>query len=263
MATITIAIDPNIDAGPVELTWHGIMTAVGLVVGLWLAQRRARELDLDASRIARAALVIAVAGIVGARGLFLAETDPGALLNAGAWVGNRGFSLYGAMLAGALAGLLALRREPGGPLHHLDALAAGFPLGLAVGRIGDLINGEHFGPATDVPWGVRYTHPDALVPDGATAFHSGGLYEIVVGLAMLGVLWPLRRRLRHPGQMLAAVFVLYGLGRLVMFFWRRDSEMLALGLVTSQWISLALVAAGVLGFLASRRRPARAAARRA
>lgn len=150
MATITIAIDPNIDVGPVELTWHGLMTAVGIVAGLWLAQRRARELDLDASRIARAALVMTMAGIIGARGLFLLETDPGALLNAGAWVGNRGFSLYGGMLAGALAGLLALRREPG-PLRHLDALAAGFPLGLAVGRIGDLINGEHFGPPTDAP----------------------------------------------------------------------------------------------------------------
>lgn len=42
------------------------MTAVGIVVGLWLAQRRARELDLDASRLTRAALVMTVAGIIGA-----------------------------------------------------------------------------------------------------------------------------------------------------------------------------------------------------
>lgn len=255
MATITIGIDPNISLGPVELTWHGLMTAVGIVVALWLAQRRARELGLDSSRVAQVALVMVLAGLVGARGLFLLEHDAAALLSTGEWLGNRGFSLYGGMLGGALAGLVALRSTPR-PLVHLDALAAGFPLGLAVGRIGDLINGEHFRPPTDVPWGVRYTHPDALVADGATAFHSGGLYEIVLGVAMLAVLWPLRDRLRRPGQMLAAVFALYGLGRLVMFFWREDSPPFALGLVTSQWISLGFVVAGAAGWLAGRGRAA-------
>ena len=42
-------------------------------------------------------------------------------------------------------------------LRYLDALAAGFPLGMAVGRIGDVISGEHYGPATTVAWASRMT----------------------------------------------------------------------------------------------------------
>lgn len=71
--------------------------------------------------------------------------------------------------------------------------------------------------------GVRYSHPEALTPTHDVAYHPGRLYEVVLALAMLAVLWPLRRRLERPGQMLWAVVGLYSLGRLVMFAWRSDS----------------------------------------
>ena len=54
-------------------------------------------------------------------------------------------------------------------LRYLDALAAGFPLGMAIGRIGDVINGEHYGPVSDLPWAIRNTHPDADVPSNELA----------------------------------------------------------------------------------------------
>jgi phosphatidylglycerol:prolipoprotein diacylglycerol transferase len=49
-------------------------------------------------------------------------------------------------------------------LRYLDALAAGFPLGMAVGRIDDVISGEHYGPPTTLPWAFRYLNPMAEVP---------------------------------------------------------------------------------------------------
>lgn len=60
-------------------------------------------------------------------------------------------------------------------VRYLDAMAVGFPLAMAVGRLGDVINGEHYGPATNAPWGVRNAHPDADVPSGEVGYHSGGL----------------------------------------------------------------------------------------
>ncbi len=69
-----------------------------------------------------------------------------------------GFAFYGALIAGALAvGAYLWRAKLSVP--YLDALAAGFPLGMAVGRIGDVINGEHYGPPSADPWGFRYTDP--------------------------------------------------------------------------------------------------------
>jgi prolipoprotein diacylglyceryltransferase len=54
--------------------------------------------------------------------------------------------------------------SPAGISAYLDAIAAGLPLDLAVGRIGDVINGEHYGTATDYFLDVRNTHADALTP---------------------------------------------------------------------------------------------------
>lgn len=66
-------------------------------------------------------------------------------------------------------------------------MAYAFPAGKAIGRLGDVINGEHFGPPTGRPWGIRYTHPEALTPDPGVAYHPGGLYEVVLALAMLAL----------------------------------------------------------------------------
>jgi prolipoprotein diacylglyceryltransferase len=88
------------------------------------------------------------------------------------------------------------------------------------------------------------------VPSALVAYHSGGFYEVVLGLVMLAVVWPLRQRLRHPGTLFWTVIALYGVGRFVMFFWRSDSDTLALSLSTAQWTSLALVVAAVAALLA-------------
>ena len=149
---------------------------------------------------------------------------------------------------------------------YLDAIAAGLPLGIAVGRIGDVINGEHYGPATDFFLGVRNTHADALTPSPELAYHSGGLYEVLLAAIVLAIAWPLRRRLeRRPLALMWLVVALLAAGRFFEFFLRSDSEDLALGLEIAQWTSLGLVAVAAAGAwltyggrpaLRPRRRPA-------
>ena len=245
-AVITLDVDPFIQLGPLEIAWHGLMSALGILVAAAIAVRYARRRELDSEAVVTAVIWTALAGILGARLLYLAETDAGALLEPWQWLGSRGFSIYGGLIFGALAAA-GLFRRMGLGLRYLDALAAGFPLGMAVGRIGDVINGEHYGAVSDLPWAIRYTNPAAEVPSGAFAYHPGGLYEVVLALAIAGAIWVLRDRLRRPGQMLFTVVGLYALGRFVMFFFRVDSASLALGLNTSQWISLALAAAAGIG----------------
>jgi phosphatidylglycerol:prolipoprotein diacylglycerol transferase len=235
-AVITVDIDPLIELGPLAVAWHGLMIAVGIAVGGWLAARYAREEHLRVDEIVNLAALIALSGIVGARAFYLLENDAAALAEPAEWVGTRGFSFYGAILLGVPTAALYLRLRGLG-LRYLDALAAGFPLGMAVGRIGDVINGEHFGPASDLRWAFRYTHPDAEVPSSELAYHSGGFYEVVLALLMLAIVWPLRHRFRRPGMLLWTVIGLYSAGRFAMFFVRSDSETLALGLNGAQWTS--------------------------
>jgi prolipoprotein diacylglyceryltransferase len=47
VATITLGIDPTIQVGPVELAWHGIMTAIGLAIAIPIAQRHAADRGRD------------------------------------------------------------------------------------------------------------------------------------------------------------------------------------------------------------------------
>lgn len=245
LAIITIGIDPEISLGSLTLTWHGLMIAVGVIAGGWLALRYARERELHPDEVFNLVAIIAVTGIVGARAFYLLENDPAALVRPEDWLGTRGFSFYGAIILGVPAVGLYLRHRSLG-LRYLDALAAGFPLGMAVGRIGDVINGEHYGPASELPWAFRYTHPYAEVPSNEIAYHSGGFYEVVLALAMLALIWPLRHRFRRPGTLLWAVIALYSAGRFFMFFVRSDSETEALGLSGAQWTSLALLAAAAV-----------------
>lgn len=253
LATITLDIDPFIDIGPLEIAWHGLMTAVGILVGGVMARCWARERGLNPEEIAPLLIAVALGGIVGARVLFLIQD--GAIAQPGEWLGSTGFSFYGAIVLAPLAAA-AYMRWARLELSYIDALAAGFPLGMAVGRIGDVINGEHTGPASDLPWAIQWPHPDALAPTPDLAYHPGGLYEVVLALAMFAVIWPLRHRFRRPTMLLWAVIGSYAVGRFVMFFWRSDTTDAFLGLDRAHYESLALLAVAAAGaYLAARTGP--------
>ena len=255
---ITIGIDPTIELGPLTLAWHGLTIALGILIGGLAAGREARRRGLDPEPLYNIGAILTVSALVGSRIYYLAEH--GQLLEPSEWLGTRGFTFYGGLIAAviAIAAYLALR---GLSVRYLDAIAVGLPLGIAIGRIGDVINGEHYGPATTFFLGVRNTHPDADVPSPDVAYHSGGLYEVLIGAIVFAIVWPLRRRLRTPLMAVWLVLALLAAGRFVEFFVRSDSATDALGLEAAQWTSLALIAgAGAGAWLSARRERRRVSA---
>jgi phosphatidylglycerol:prolipoprotein diacylglycerol transferase len=255
-SVITIGIDPTVEIGPITVAWHGLMIAVGIVVGGVAAAYDARRRGLEPERIYTVGMIVVAGALVGGRAFYLLEH--GRLDDAGAWFSSTGFTFYGGFIAAALGIAYYVRRERLS-LSYLDAIAAGLPLGIAVGRIGDVINGEHYGPATDFLLGVRNTHPDALTPNPELAYHSGGLYEVLIGLIVFAIAWPLRKRLERPLALMWLVVALFAVGRFFEFFLRSDSADLALGLEIAQWTSLVLLAVAAAGawLTLGRRRAAR------
>ncbi len=251
LSVIEIGIDPTIELGPVTLAWHGITIALGIVIGGLVTARYARERRLDLERLSTLGLLLVVCGMVGARLLYLIES--GDIADPGEWLGTRGFSLNGGVVAVAVAIGVYIRRKRLS-LRYLDAIAVGFALGLGIGRMGDVINGEHYGPASDFFLAVRNSHPQADTPDPAVAFHSGGLYEVLLGTAIFALVWPLRHRFSRPTMLLWAVVALYAAGRFVESFFRLDSPELALGLSGPQLTSVLLLLVAGLGALWARRR---------
>lgn len=248
---ITVGIDPMIHLGPITLAWHGLTIAAGVAIGGVFAGREARRRGLDPQPLQTMGLILIAGAIVGSRAFYLAEH--GELGDPAAWVGNRGFTFYGGFILAAL-GLAVYVWRTRISLSYLDAIAVGLPLGYAIGRVGDIINGEHYGPATTFFLGVRNSHPDADVPSHDLAYHNGGLYESLIGLATFVIVLMLRHRLRQPLAMVWVVFGLMAAGRFVEFFVRSDSETLALGLETAQWTSIVLMLVAAVGLVMSVRR---------
>ena len=188
----------------------------------------------------------ALGGIVGARIFYLFEHDPAGLLAPGRLFSSHGFTFDGGVILAAvlIAGYVHRQRLPGA---YLDACAAGLPLGVAIGRVGDVINGEHYGERSTFFLAVRNAHPDALTPNPAFAYQNGGLYEVLLAAVIFAVVWPLRHRLRRAGDLAWLVLGLFAAGRFFEFFLRGDSPQLALGLSNAQWTSVVLLAVVIAG----------------
>lgn len=242
--SITIPWAPTYQLGPLELSWHGTLIAAGIVVAAVFAGVLLRRRGLESDELWNFVPVVALAGIVGARVLFLIED--GSIADPGRWLGMHGFSIYGAVIAAVVATGVYMRRRGLDPVY-VAAMAVAFPLGDAIGRLGCVVSGDHLGAATSLPWGVRYTDAAAMAPQTGVAYHSGGLYEIVVALMILPVAVMVWRRARRPLLAFWTVLALFGAGRFVIFFWRVDSSSGPLGLSEGQWISAGLVVAGILG----------------
>lgn len=242
ISVLTLETGDRLQLGPIALPWHGLLTAAGLIVATVFALRYARERKLDEDKLMGLVSVIVISGMIGARLFYLVEQEPGSLLRPGDWFGTTGFSFYGAILIAVPAGALYLRNDDT-RLQLLDAAASGFGLGMAIGRIGDVLIGEHLGDPSSLPWAFRYTNPDALAPTMDLAYQPGALYESLLGLLIFAVVWPRRWLFRTPGVLIAVVIGLYATGRFALFFLRNDSDVLVAGLSNAQVTSLFLAVA--------------------
>ncbi|MEX0683614.1 MAG: prolipoprotein diacylglyceryl transferase family protein, partial [Dehalococcoidia bacterium] len=194
------------------------------------------------------ALALVIGGIVGARGLYVIENwsnfkdDLGEIfaLNAG------GISIYGALIGGAVAGwgYSYFSRVPNLP-RAADIAAIGGIIGMAIGRLGDIVNGEHFAKSTDLPWGVVYTDPDSpAYPLRLTAQHPAVGYELIGDLVIFVMLLAIYFRVPRAGVTFFAWVFLYGALRFAVSFLRLDDEVF-LGLRTAQIIALIAMPIGL------------------
>ena len=228
---IEIPFDPRIiTIGGLMLTWHGLFTAIGILAGVQIALWFGRRYGYDEDDAYTLALIGIPSGILGARLLFVAEhwtfykDTPLQILA----LTEGGISVWGAIIGGILGPLLfAWRRHYDIPLG-LDMGGTGLILGMAIGRLGDLVNGEHLAKATSLPWGVIYTDPDSPAYAHSLlvgSHHPATTYEMIGDLAILAaMLWlkagPLRWR---HGVTFSFFFASYAVMRFFVSYLRVDS----------------------------------------
>jgi phosphatidylglycerol:prolipoprotein diacylglycerol transferase len=256
-------ITPSIDVGGLSVSPHGIGIAIGYLVGAQLMVRRARRLGgPDENDIWNTLFYALIGAIVGARlgyvfGHFSEVTDGGDDLLGVFKVYEGGISLLGGITGAVLAGLPYTLRHKMGFWRMTDLAAPGLALGIVIGRIGDLVIGDHLGDPTTFALGWRCTGESGAPAASAEAYHrlaessppslgcfdvvlhQTALYDFFSTLLLLGVLLYVGRVARRPGLMTLAFVTWYGTMRVITDFLRVDKRYL--GLTGSQLLALSVV----------------------
>ena len=164
------------------------------------------------------------------------------------------------MVAAILVGFYYMRRYDLPWRAAFDSLGVGMPVGQFFGRLGCFMAGCCYGRATDLPWAVTFTHPETLCPIKAP-LHPTQLYEALLSLGLFGVVYWLRTRKRFDGQVILTYFMLAGLVRFVVEFFRSPLDyrgpILFGGMPSTQIFALGLsiIAGAVLLWAWQRNRP--------
>lgn len=168
------------------------------------------------------------------------------------FVGISGMSYHGGAIGVLIATLLFCRKQGADFWKWTDLFAPAIPLGYTFGRIGNFINGELYGRATDVPWGMIFPlDPARLVR------HPSQLYEALFeGIVLFILLWTIRRKSPYDGFLLGLYITGYGAIRFVIEFFREPDAQLGLFLgmfSMGQLLCLLMILAG--GWILAIRKP--------
>jgi prolipoprotein diacylglyceryl transferase len=209
------------EIGPVPIRAYALCIIAGIVLAVWLGERRWVARGGKPGEIGDIAVWAVPFGILGGR-LYHVATDSGKYFGEGRdpvtalYIWQGGLGIWGAIALGGLGAWIGARRAGIKFLPLADALAPAIVLAQAVGRWGNWFNQELFGKPTDVPWALEI--PDeSRRPDGYEqydTFHQTFLYEFFWNIGVAGlVIWADRRfRLGH-GRAFALYVAGYCAGR--------------------------------------------------
>lgn len=224
--------------------WYGLLIVTGVLLGALYAAWRARQDGENPEHVWNALTVAIILAIIGAR-LYHVFSDPeGGMVGWSyyrehpveiLYIWQGGLGIYGAIVGGALGVVLYAWQAGLRPLKWLDYGAPGLALGQAIGRWGNFINQELYGPPTDLAWGLKIDPAHRIAPynnlekyPADTLFHPTFLYEslwnllVFIGLAVLAR--KLKDRLKD-GDILLGYLIAYPLGRFFIEYLRPDAWM--------------------------------------
>jgi len=287
--------------GPLQVHWYGVLIVLGAVLAAWIATKEAERRGEDPEHVWNLLVWVLILGIIGARLYHVFSTPTG---NFAGWAyyrqhpldiiafwngGFRGLGIYGAVIGGAIGiliyTLIAKDRE-GKPAHlkllrWLDIPAPGLLIAQAIGRLGNFINQELYGPPTNLPWAfhINPTYPcqeptgspmACGIPDRLTdaarqwyaehGFHPTFFYEAIWNVIGFGLLLVIGRRFKNwlrDGDIFFMYMLWYPAGRFWVEMFRPDAWRIG-SLATAQWIAIIAFVAGLVALIVNHRRPAKA-----
>jgi phosphatidylglycerol:prolipoprotein diacylglycerol transferase len=215
--------------GSVTIYTYGVLAAVGFLAGLWYAYHRAPIVGLDANQVWNLGIWgILVALAVSKIWLILSAWDyysanPRQIFSLVTFQSAGVF--YGGLVGGLLWVILYTHFQKMSLLAVLDLMAAPVALGHAIGRLGCFAAGCCYGKPTSVAWGVTFSNPVAEKISGTpldVSLHPTQLYESAAEFLNFAILILLGAKRRLTGRIIGAYFLLYGIERGTIEFFRGD-----------------------------------------
>jgi len=234
--------------------WYGILIAMGVLLGIYLAMGYARRLKYAPEMILDLALLAIPFAIVGARLYYVVfqweiyKNNPVDIFKI--WQG--GLAIYGAVIGGVIAAAIFSRWRKIKFWDLADIAAPSLILGQAIGRWGNFFNQEAYGRlVTDPAW---QWFPFAVYIEARQEWHMATFfYESMWNLLVFIFLMSYRKRRKRSGDIFLLYLLLYSCGRVVIEGFRTDSLYLGPFRV-SQLLAGLLIAFSIAMLVVRRRR---------
>lgn len=238
----------DIKIGPITFHMYGLMIALGFFAALVMTLKRGKKRDFDEDTIWGIFFCAIIGGMVGTRILYYIVEIRSIIENPSIlWNFKNGYVVYGGIIGGILASYVYCRYKKADFLSYFDLVMPAVSLAQGFGRIGCFLAGCCYGRETDAWYGITF-HNSNFAPNGVKLIPTQ-LISSAGDFAICGILLFYASKKPQKGRVASMYLMLYGAGRFAVEFLRNDFRGSIGALSTSQIISIAIVAVGILMYM--------------
>lgn len=239
-------IDPvAFNLGPLSVRWYGIIIAVGILLGYFVAQRALVKAGLHKDTLVDIIFYSALFGFIAARIYFVIfqwpyyAGNPGEIIKI--WHG--GIAIHGGLIGGFIAGVIVCKVKNLNPFQIGDIVAPSIILAQGIGRWGNFMNHEAHGGPVSRAFLEQLHLPNFIIENmyiNGQYYHPTFLYESIWDVAGFIILVNIRKHLKL-GETFFLYLTWYSIGRFFIEGLRTDSLMLTSNIRVAQLVSILLI----------------------
>ncbi|HEA0000450.1 TPA: prolipoprotein diacylglyceryl transferase [Staphylococcus aureus] len=231
--------------GPLSVRWYGIIIAVGILLGYFVAQRALVKAGLHKDTLVDIIFYSALFGFIAARIYFVIfqwpyyAENPGEIIKI--WHG--GIAIHGGLIGGFIAGVIVCKVKNLNPFQIGDIVAPSIILAQGIGRWGNFMNHEAHGGPVSRAFLEQLHLPNFIIENmyiNGQYYHPTFLYESIWDVAGFIILVNIRKHLKL-GETFFLYLTWYSIGRFFIEGLRTDSLMLTSNIRVAQLVSILLI----------------------
>lgn len=239
-----------------DIFWYGILVTLGIIIGVLWAAREIEKRGQNVDELYNGVIIVVFSGYIFARLTYvlLDVIDGGQYSSLGQVLNIRagGVNILGGFIGAAVVGWIYVKLRNLRIWHYADVAGPALLIAQAIGRWGNFINQELYGPPTELPWGIlidpqfrllQYSNLTEFPPE--TRFHPTFLYESIILLIGFIILLLLNSRYRDvwkPGTLFSLFLIWWGGNRAWIEFFRPDQATIGNSPITYSMITAVLIA---------------------